>query len=125
YHGATADILVDARPHIGTNKLPHIIEDIRESIISAGGEVHFDKKVTDIESQFGSVTGVKLESGERISADAVIVATGHSARDIYELFYRKNWLLEAKPFALGVRIEHPQELIDRAQYHCDVRSEFL
>ena len=125
YHGAPSDILVDARPHIGTNKLPHIIEDIRESIISAGGEVHFDKKVIDIETKFGSVTGVKLESGETVFADAVIVATGHSARDIYELFYKRNWLLEAKPFALGVRIEHPQELIDQAQYHCDVRSEFL
>lgn len=125
YHGAPQDILVDARPHIGTNILPHIIQDIRESILAAGGEIHFDKKVIDIESQFGAVTGVKLASGETIAADAVIVATGHSARDIYELFYKKNWLLEAKPFALGVRIEHPQELIDQAQYHCATRSEFL
>jgi len=125
YHGAPADILVDARPHIGTNKLPHIIEGIRNSILSAGGEIHFETKVIDIETQFGEVRGVKLESGEVISANAVIVATGHSARDIYELFYRKNWLLESKPFALGVRIEHPQELIDKAQYHCDIRSEYL
>jgi len=125
YHGAPADILVDARPHIGTNKLPHIIENIRKTIIDAGGEIHFEKKVIDIETQFGAVSGVRLESGETISSTAVIVATGHSARDIYELFNKKGWSLEAKPFALGVRIEHPQELIDQAQYHCDIRGEFL
>ncbi len=125
YHGASPDILIDARPHIGTNKLPHIIEDIRNTIISAGGEIHFEKKVIDIETQFGEVSGLKFESGETVLADSVIVATGHSARDIYELFYRKNWMLEAKPFALGVRIEHPQELIDKVQYHCDVRGEYL
>lgn len=125
YHGAPPDILVDARPHIGTNKLPHIIEDIRNTIISAGGEIHFEKKVIDIETQFGEVRGLKMESGETVLADSVIVATGHSARDIYELFHRKNWLLEAKPFALGVRIEHPQELIDKVQYHCDVRGDYL
>jgi len=125
HHGASPDILIDARPHIGTNKLPHIIEDIRNTILSAGGEIHFEKKVIDIETQFGEVKGLRLESGETVFADSVIVATGHSARDIYELFHRKNWLLEAKPFALGVRIEHPQELIDKVQYHCDVRSEYL
>lgn len=125
YHGASPDILVDARPHIGTNKLPHIIEDIRNTIISAGGEIHFEKKVIDIETQFGEVRGLKLESGETVFADSVIVATGHSARDIYELFHRKNWLLEAKPFALGVRIEHPQELIDKVQYHSDSRGDYL
>ncbi|TCK83243.1 NAD(P)/FAD-dependent oxidoreductase [Albibacterium bauzanense] len=125
YHGASSDILVDARPHIGTNKLPHIIEDIRRTIISAGGEIHFEKKVIDIETQFGKVRGLRMESGETVLADSVIVATGHSARDIYELFHRKNWLLEAKPFALGVRIEHPQELIDKVQYHCDIRGDYL
>src|SRR5690606_17396061 len=125
HHGAPEDILVDARPHIGTNKLPHIIEEIRKTILSAGGEIHFDKKVVDIETRFGEVSGVKLASGESVAARSVIVATGHSARDIYELFFKKGWLLEAKPFALGVRIEHPQELIDQAQYHCDIRSEFL
>src|SRR5690606_28390130 len=93
YHGASEDILVNARPHIGTNKLPHIIEEIRKTILSAGGEVHFDKKVIDIETQFGEISGVKLESGELISGKAAIVATGHSARDIYELFHKKNWLL--------------------------------
>ncbi len=124
-HGATEDILVDARPHIGTNKLPHIIAAIRNTIIEKGGEVHFNKTVVDIRSGFGKVNGVKLLSGESIAAESVIVATGHSARDIYELFHHKGWALEAKGFALGVRIEHPQEVIDRAQYHCEVRSEFL
>lgn len=124
-HGATEDILVDARPHIGTNKLPHIIAAIRDTILEAGGEVHFNKTVIDILTSFNKVTGVKLLSGETISADNVIVATGHSARDIYELFHKKGWALEAKGFALGVRIEHPQEIIDSAQYHCEVRSEFL
>lgn len=124
-HGAPEDILVDARPHIGTNILPHIIAAIRKTILAAGGEIHFEKKVIDILSAFGSVTGVKLLSGETINADHVIVATGHSARDIYELFQAKGWALEAKGFALGVRIEHPQEIIDKAQYHCEVRSEFL
>src|SRR5690606_1758673 len=124
-HGATEDILVDARPHIGTNKLPHIIESIRERIIEMGGEVHFDCKVTDILEQFGKVEGVKTESEGIIKADHVIVATGHSARDIFELFRSKNWLLEAKPFALGVRIEHPQAVIDSAQYHCSIRPENL
>src|SRR5690606_23820786 len=83
YHGAPPDILVDARPHIGTNKLPHIIEDIRKRIIDLGGEIHFGKKVIDRETQFDSGPGVKLESGELIRADSVILATGHSARDIY------------------------------------------
>lgn len=124
-HGAPEDIMVDARPHIGTNKLPHIIRDIRETIKAKGGEVHFEKKVVDITEQFGSVTGVVLQSGEKIDARNVILATGHSARDIFELLHRKNWLLEAKPFALGVRIEHPQHIIDQAQYHCTTRSEHL
>lgn len=124
-HGATEDILVDARPHIGTNKLPQIIKSIREMIIAHGGEVHFDTAVVDIESQFGEVTGVKLASGARISAKHVIVATGHSARDIFYLFRQHGWQVEAKPFALGVRIEHPQQTIDRIQYHCEVRDEHL
>lgn len=124
-HGATEDILVDARPHIGTNKLPHIIAAIRNTIIENGGEVHFDKTVVDILSSFDKVNGVKLLSGETINAENVVVATGHSARDMYELFHKKGWELEAKGFALGVRIEHPQEVVDSAQYHCQVRSEFL
>ncbi|TCD02410.1 NAD(P)/FAD-dependent oxidoreductase [Pedobacter psychroterrae] len=124
-HGATEDILVDARPHIGTNKLPLIITSIRECILNAGGEVRFDQKVTDLLIDFGKIKGVVVNGEEKLLADAVILATGHSARDIYELLHQKKILIEAKPFALGVRIEHPQAIIDAAQYHCDIRSEFL
>ncbi len=124
-HGATPDILVDARPHIGTNKLPQIITAIRETLLNAGAEVRFDQKMTDLLVEFGKVKGVVVNGEEKIFADAVILATGHSARDVYELLNRKNILVEAKPFALGVRIEHPQAVIDAAQYHCDIRSEYL
>jgi len=124
-HGASEDILIDARPHIGTNKLPGIITEIREMIQNAGGEVHFDTKVTELIVEFGKIKGVKTGYGETWKADAVILATGHSARDIFEMLHRQNILIEAKPFALGVRIEHPQEIIDRAQYHCENRGEFL
>lgn len=124
-HGATEEILIDARPHIGTNKLPHIIEAIREKIKILGGEIHFNTRVVDILTDAQKVIGVQLASGETKEANHVVLATGHSARDIFELFQKKNWLVEAKPFALGVRIEHPQEIIDSAQYHSAVRSEFL
>lgn len=124
-HGATEDILVDARPHIGTNKLPHIIEDMRNHVVDNGGEIKFDTRVDDITSAFGKVTGIVTSSGETITAAHVIVATGHSARDIFQLFRRKDWLVEAKAFALGVRIEHPQEIIDKAQYHCSTRHDNL
>ena len=124
-HGAKEDILIDARPHIGTNKLPQIITAIRETILEAGDEVQFDRKVTDLILSSGRIKGVVVNDGETLMADAVILATGHSARDIYELLDRKNILVEAKPFALGVRIEHPQAIIDAAQYHCDIRSPFL
>ena len=124
-HGATDDILIDARPHIGTNKLPHIITAIRETILNAGGEVRFDQKVTDLTVEYGQIRGVVINENETLNADAVILATGHSARDIYTLLNDKGILVEAKPFALGVRIEHPQAIIDAAQYHCDIRSEFL
>jgi uncharacterized FAD-dependent dehydrogenase len=121
-HGATEDILIDARPHIGTNKLPQIITSITESILNAGGEIYFDTKVTSLLIEFGKVKGVKLASGDKVMADAIILATGHSARDIFEMLHRQNILIEAKPFALGVRIEHPQEIIDKAQYHCEHRG---
>jgi uncharacterized protein len=124
-HGADEDILVDARPHIGTNKLPQIITAIRETILNAGGEVQFDSKVVELIVEFGKIKGVKLQLGEKLLADAVILATGHSARDVFEMLHHQKILIEAKPFALGVRIEHPQEIIDRAQYHCDNRGEFL
>lgn len=124
-HGATEDILVDARPHIGTNKLPHIIRAIRETILAHGGEIHFNARVTGLMVSFGAVTGVLLEGGDRVTADHVILATGHSARDIFYLLHEMGLMLEPKPFALGVRIEHPQEIIDRAQYHCEGRSPYL
>jgi uncharacterized FAD-dependent dehydrogenase len=124
-HGATKDILVDARPHIGTNKLPQIITAIRESIQNAGGEIHFNTKVTSFITSFNKITGIKTASGETFKSEAVILATGHSAQDIYHLLHEQGILVEAKPFALGVRIEHPQEVIDRAQYHCAVRGEHL
>lgn len=124
-HGASEDVLVDARPHIGTNKLPHIIRSIRDTILEQGGQIHFDSRVVDIFTAFGAVAGVRLMSGATIEARHIIVATGHSARDIFYLFRHKGWHVEPKPFALGVRIEHPQEIIDRAQYHCDIRSAHL
>lgn len=119
-HGATQDILVDARPHIGTNKLPQIITSIRETILNAGGEVHFNTKLLDVNIKNHKFHSAITNNGV-FDASAMILATGHSARDIYELLHKKNILLEAKPFALGLRIEHPQYIIDQAQYHCQTR----
>lgn len=124
-HGAQPDILIDARPHIGTNKLPQIITSIRETIENAGGEVHFDSKLTDFIIANNQIKGIVINNNKELFADHVILATGHSARDIYELLQNRDILIEAKPFALGVRIEHPQQIIDSAQYHCDIKSEFL
>lgn len=124
-HGADEDILIDARPHIGTNKLPQIITAMRETILNAGGEVLFDTKVTGMLVNFDQIEGVELASGEKLKADAVILATGHSARDVFEMLHRQNILIEAKPFALGVRIEHQQEIIDQAQYKCADRGPYL
>jgi uncharacterized FAD-dependent dehydrogenase len=118
-HGATEEILFDAHPHIGTNKLPKLVSALREKIIACGGEVHFSAKVTDLLMQDGTGHGVALASGEKVKGESVILATGHSARDIYGLLHRKNILIEAKPFALGVRVEHQQNLIDQIQYHCE------
>lgn len=124
-HGASEDIMVDAHPHIGTNKLPAIITAMREAIQAYGGEIHFNSRITDIEVANNAFKAVKLAGGERYEAKALILATGHSARDIFELLHSKQILIETKPFALGVRVEHPQALIDSIQYHCDVRGEFL
>ena len=124
-HGADQNILVDARPHIGTNKLPQIITGIRETIENAGGEVLFNSKLTDFLINNGKIKGIVVNQDKEVLADHVILATGHSARDIYKLLNKNNVAIEAKPFALGVRIEHPQQIIDSAQYHCDIRSEFL
>ena len=123
--GATPKIMVDAHPHIGTNKLPDIIASIRKMIIAKGGEVWFDKQVIDFEIKNQEIQGVVLQDGANITARKVILATGHSARDIFELLYKKEILTEAKPFALGVRVEHSQQLIDRIQYKCDDRGVYL
>lgn len=117
-HGATEDILIDAHPHIGTNKLPKVVQEIRESILGAGGEIHFDTKVADFIVKDDEMKGVVLADGAKVEGLGVILATGHSARDIFRLLDKKKVLIEAKPFALGVRIEHPQALIDKIQYHC-------
>jgi uncharacterized protein len=124
-HGASSDILIDARPHIGTNKLPQIITSIRETVLNGGGEVHFNCKVTNFIIQSGTFKGVQTENELEFLASSVILATGHSAHDIPYLLHRQNLLIEAKPFALGVRIEHPQDIIDQAQYHTTDRGPYL
>jgi len=123
-HGATEDILIDARPHIGTNKLPGIITSMRDSILNAGGEIYFECRITDLLIRAKKLKGV-LAGDKKFEADHVILATGHSARDIYYLLDKHRVEMEAKPFALGVRIEHPQEIIDQAQYHCSDRGPYL
>jgi hypothetical protein len=123
--GAEEKILYQSHPHIGTNKLPQIISAMRAQIIEAGGEVHFETKVTDLVIKKDAIQELITANGNRFTADAYILATGHSARDIFRLLQQKNILIEAKPFALGVRIEHPQSIIDAAQYHCDLRGAYL
>ena len=123
--GATPDIMVDAHPHIGTNKLPQIIQDIREKITDCGGMVLFETRVADIIIKNNEVQGIVTQNGNTIHSQKIILATGHSARDIFELLDRKKILIEAKPFAIGVRAEHPQSLIDQIQYSCDYRGEHL
>jgi uncharacterized protein len=118
-HGAKEEILYDAHPHIGTNKLPKLIEQIRQTILNAGGEIHFNTRVVDLVLKENTITGVVTQQGFTIDGDAVILATGHSARDIFELLNTKKILIEAKPFALGLRVEHAQQLIDGIQYHCE------
>jgi len=117
-HGAKESVLFDAHPHIGTNKLPGIISAMRETILRCGGKVHFETRVADIVISSGKVTALITGAGERIAVSSVILATGHSARDIFHLLHRNGIEIHAKPFALGVRVEHSQELIDRVQYHC-------
>lgn len=118
--GAEETILYDAHPHIGTNKLPQIITAMREQITGSGGLFLFEQKVTGFITEAQTVKGVVTQDGNRYTADAVIVATGHSARDIFQLLHAQQIQVESKPFALGVRIEHPQSLIDSIQYHCGV-----
>lgn len=123
-HGADQSILWEAHPHIGTDKLPMVIEAIRKSIEQAGGEVRFGARVSDLILDGDKIKGVELACGEQVMADAVILATGHSARDIYELLERKGVEMEAKNFAVGVRVEHPQPMIDRIQYKAE-RGDYL
>lgn len=123
FFGADASILYTAHPHIGTNKLPGIIQNMRQQIIDAGGEVHFDTKVTDLLLSDNQIKSVVCASGVKFEGEKVILATGHSAKDIFYLLEAKKILIEPKPFAMGVRIEHPQALIDSIQYHCAVSNE--
>lgn len=124
-HGADECILYEAHPHIGTNKLPNIITAIRDTILHFGGEVHFNSKLTDMVIKDNAIAAVVINQNQTVDTKHVILATGHSARDIFELLHKKNILIEAKPFALGVRIEHPQALIDSIQYKCDNRGAYL
>ncbi|AJR03241.1 NAD(P)/FAD-dependent oxidoreductase [Siansivirga zeaxanthinifaciens] len=126
FHGATDQILVDAHPHIGTNKLPKVVQNIRETILNYGGEIHFETRVTDFTIKNNKIQAIQLHNGEEIAVNRVILATGHSARDIFYLLHNKEIALGAKSFAMGVRVEHPQHIIDSIQYHCSgERSELL
>ncbi|MFN3695421.1 MAG: FAD-dependent protein, partial [Ignavibacterium sp.] len=116
-HGADSEILIDTHPHIGSNKLPKIVQQIRQTILNCGGEIRFNSKVTDFIIQQNKILGVVINDTQEILAEAVILATGHSARDIFYLLHKRNILIQPKPFALGVRIEHPQALINEIQYH--------
>ena len=118
FHGASEQILIDAHPHIGTNKLPKVVQNIRETIINHGGEIHFESRVTDFVIKDNAIKAIQLQNETEMAVEAVILATGHSARDIYYLLHQKNIALEAKSFAMGVRVEHPQHIIDDIQYHC-------
>jgi uncharacterized protein len=123
--GADEKILYQSHPHIGTNKLPHIITAMREHILQYGGEVYFETKLTNFIVDRNELKGVEVNDQSTLKANAVILATGHSARDVSELLHQSKITIEAKPFALGVRIEHPQQVIDSIQYHCSTRGEFL
>lgn len=124
HFGAPDNITYDAHPHIGTNKLPHIITAMREVILEAGGEVLFDTKLLDIVINNDQIHQIQTNKGI-LKADAYLLATGHSARDIFSLLNKHRLQLEAKPFALGVRVEHPQVIINNAQYHCSTKPEGL
>jgi len=124
-HGAEEDILVDTHPHLGSNKLPDIVSAIRNTILQCGGEIHFESLVTDLILKDKKMLGVVVNNNQEVSADAVLMAAGHSARDIFSLLHNKNILLEPKSFAMGVRIEHPQALINEMQYHSKEKNDHL
>lgn len=125
YFGAPEDIMVESHPHIGTNKLPLIIQSIRDFILGCGGEIHFQTKMIDFTLKDNKIISVRCENGLSFIGDAFILATGHSARDIFQLLHKKNIFIEFKSFALGVRAEHPQKTIDSSQYRCEIRPDFL
>ncbi len=125
HHGAAAEILFEAQPHIGTNKLPGIIRNIRATLLEAGGEIHFETPLTEFIITAGKIQGVRTRGGATFKAAATILATGHSARDIYQGLQRDGIAIEPKAFAMGVRVEHPQGLIDRIQYHGQPRGPYL
>jgi uncharacterized protein len=120
--GADETVLYQAHPHIGTNKLPQIITAMRLQIEASGGQVLFEKKLVDFDIEKGEIKRIHFADGDCFQVEALLLATGHSARDIFELFHRKEVLIESKPFALGVRVEHPQQVIDQIQYHCLTRD---
>ena len=124
-HGASKDILYEAHPHIGTNKLPEVITNIRKTIVDCGGEIHFNSKLTDIIFDKNKITGIEINNSEKHNCNKLILATGHSARDIFYLLHQKKILIEEKPIAIGVRAEHPQTLIDSIQYKCKQRGNYL
>ena len=124
-HGANENIMYEAHPHLGTDKLPGIITEIRKSILEAGGQFILEKKVIDFLINGDTINGVVTSDNEQFKSKHIILATGHSARDIYEICKKRGVELEMKPFAMGVRVEHPQELIDRIQYHGNSRGEYL
>lgn len=124
-HGANPDILVEAHPHIGSNKLPKVIENIRNTILNHGGEIHFQNHVTDFLLNENKIKSVITACGKEYFSNKFVLAVGHSSRDIFYLLAKKNIRIEAKPFALGVRIEHPQQIIDTEQYHCETRADYL
>jgi uncharacterized protein len=123
--GAPENILYDAHPHIGTNKLPHIIAAIRNYIIDCGGEVCFNEKMVDLVIENNTIKEIITNTGKTYNGEGYVLATGHSANDVFELLHNKNILVEAKPFALGVRIEHPQPIIDQVQYKKSERPNYL
>ncbi len=125
HFGANEDILIEAHPHVGTNKLPQIITSIREKIISCGGEIHFEKKLTNIHLNGNEIDRIEINYSETFPIKKLILATGHSARDVFELLHKNNIEIKAKPFALGVRVEHTQELIDQLQYHGRLNDDYL
>jgi Uncharacterized FAD-dependent dehydrogenases len=125
FHGADDNILYEAHPHIGSDKLPIIVENITKTIIEHGGEVHFEEKVSELIIENQKIRGCRTEKGLVFEADSVILATGHSAHDVYEMLFNQNIALEQKGFAMGVRVEHQQTLIDSIQYHRKERGDYL